>query len=291
MIPSQLPTFIDVVKQGSFSAASRKLGVSPAAISKSISQLEKVLNQRLFHRSTHSLTLTIEGKQLFDSTVGLVEALSESVSLSMDASTEMRGEIKVNLPVHFGQTIVFPKLLEFMDLHPEVVLDVHFDDRVHDLIENGFDLGIGNRINEDSRLIARPYYDLQLLYVCSPSYIDKYGVPQSPEDLDNHNCINYRSPTTGRISPWIFIDNGNVSQYTFESKLIVNNPNSAYLAAKAGFGITLVAKSYLEEGNEALISVLDQFKPTSAPVWLYYPSRSYMPLRVKALIDYLLEVK
>lgn len=291
MIPSQLPTFIDVVKQGSFSAASRKLGVSPAAISKSISQLEKVLNQRLFHRSTHSLTLTIEGKQLFDRTVDLVEALNESISLSMDASTEMCGEIKLNLPVHFGQTMVYPKLLEFMDLHPEVVLDVYFDDRAHDLIENGFDLGIGNRINEDSRLIARPYYDLQLLYVCSPSYIDKYGAPHSPEDLSNHHCINYRSPTTGRINPWTFIDNGDVSQYTFESKLIVNNPNSAYLAAKAGFGITLVAKSYLEESNGALISVLDKFKPTSAPVWLYYPSRSYMPLRVKVLIDYLLEVK
>lgn len=289
MIPSQLPTFIDVVKQGSFSAASRKLGVSPAAISKSISQLEKVLNQRLFHRSTHALTLTIEGKQLFDRTVDLVEALDENVSLSMDASTEMRGEIKINLPVHFGQTIVYPKLLEFMQMHPEVVLDVHFDDKAHDLIENGFDLGVGNRINEDSRLIARPYYDLQLLYVCSKSYLDKHGEPLTPNDLQDHQCINYRSPTTGRINPWTFVEGEKVSQFTLESKLVVNNPNSAYLAAAAGFGITLVAQSYLEEDGCNLVSVLDDFKPPSAPVWLYYPSRSYMPMRVKALIDYLLE--
>ena len=289
MIPSQLPIFIDVVKQGSFSAASRKLGVSPAAISKSISQLEKILNQRLFHRSTHSLTLTIEGKSLFDRTVNLVEALDENIRLSLDASTEMKGEIKINLPVHFGQTIVYPKLLEFMKCHREVVLDVHFDDRAHDLIENGFDLGIGNRINEDSRLIARIYYDLQLVYVCSQSYIDQHGEPQTPDDLEHHHCINYRSPTTGRINPWTFVDNEAVSQLTLKSKLIVNNPNSAYLAAKSGFGITLIAQSYLDGSEGELISVLDKYKPTSAPVWLYYPSRSYMPLRVKTLIDYLLE--
>ncbi|GAL27608.1 transcriptional regulator LysR family [Vibrio variabilis] len=288
MIPSQLPTFIGVVKHGSFSAASRKLGVSPAAVSKSISQLEKVLNQRLFHRSTHALTLTIEGKQLYDRTVDLVEALDENISLSLKASTEMIGEIKVNLPVHFGQTVVYPKLLEFMRLHPDVILDIHFDDRAHDLIEGGFDLGIGNRINEDSRLIARPYYDLQLLYVCSQSYIDKHGEPQTPDDLRHHHCINYRSPTTGRINPWTFVDEEKVTQLTLNSKLIVNNPNSAYLAAKSGFGITLIAQNYLEQSEGELVSVLDKYKPASAPVWLYYPTRRYMPLRVKALIDHLL---
>lgn len=282
MIPSQLPTFIDVVKQGSFSAASRKLGVSPAAISKSISQLEKTLNQRLFHRTTHSLTLTIEGQQLFDRTVELVEALDENVSLSMDSSSAMKGEIKINLPVHFGQTIVYPRLLAFMKLHPEIELDVHFDDKAHDLVENGFDLGVGNRINEDSRLIARPYYDLQLLYVCSRSYLEAHGTPLTPDDLESHACINYRSPTTGRINPWVFNHKGKVTQLTPDSRLVVNNPNSAFLAAKAGFGITLIAQSYLEESEGELVSVLDNYKPSSAPVWLYYPSRRYLPLRVKA---------
>lgn len=289
MIPSQLPIFIDVVKRGSFSAASRNLGVSPAAVSKSISQLEKHLKQRLFHRSTHSLTLTEEGRLLFERTVDLVEALDENVSLSIDASSEMKGKIKVNLPIHFGQTLVYPKLLEFLDLYPDIELDLHFDDRAIDLVENGFDLGIGNRINEDSRLIARQYYELQLTYVCSRSYADEHGIPETPQQLIDHECITYRSPTTGRINPWNFVDQGKPLQITPEARLVVNNPNSAYLAAKAGFGITAISQSYFEKGETDLVSILNEFQPNSSPVWLYYPSRTYLPIRVRKLIDYLMK--
>jgi len=288
MIPSQLPTFIQVVQQGNFSAASRKLGISPAAVSHAIAQLEKLLKQRLFHRSTHSLTLTEEGRLLYERTAGLVEALDESISSSMDEASQVRGKIKINLPIHFGQTVIYPKLLEFLRIYPDIEMDLHFDDSTVDLVEHGFDLGIGNSLNDDSRLIARRLFDLEPVLVCSKQYVEQHGIPETPEQLMQHECIVYRSPTSGRIAPWNFIKDGSPLQISPRQRLVINNPKSAFIAAKSGFGITSIGRNYLDENPENLITVLDSYKSASIPVWLYYSSRSYLPERIKRLIDFLL---
>ncbi|GAM56435.1 transcriptional regulator, lysR family [Vibrio ishigakensis] len=223
MIPSQLPIFLKVVEQGSFSAASRQCGISPAAVSKAISQLEKKMQQRLFHRSTHSLTLTQEGKVLYDKTAHLMAELEESIEASIDATQSVAGEIKINLPDHMGQTLIYPRLLEFLKRYPDVQLDLHFNDQVQDLIENGFDLGIGNFINQDSRLIARSYMDVQLVYVASPDYLEGKPLPKTPEELKGLNCISYCSPSTGRLIPWRFVVDGKEQLLMPEGNLKVNS--------------------------------------------------------------------
>lgn len=287
MIPSQLPTFISVVQQGNFSAASRKLGISPAAVSHAIAQLEKQLNQRLFHRSTHSLTLTEEGRQLYERTASLVEALEENVSASIDQASRMRGKIKINLPMHFGQTQVYPKLLAFMEQYPDIEMDLHFSDQTVDLVENGFDLGIGNNLNDDSRLVARRFYEMEVVFVCSESYVHEHGIPDKPEDVIKHSCIVHRSQTSGRISPWNFRQQGQPLQISPKPRLVVNSPKSAFIAAQAGFGITPIGKNYLQEASDGLVTVLDSFTPEPISIWLYYSSRSYLPDRIRKLIDFL----
>lgn len=288
MIPTQLPVFIQVVKKGSFSGASRAIGISPAAVSKSITQLEQKLNQRLFHRSTHALTLTDEGRLLFERTASHIEALDENIQLSMDASAEVQGRIKINLPNHYGQTVILPLLASFHQRFPKVEFDLSFSDQVIDLVEHGFDIGVGNRINEDSRLIARPFSELQLMYVCSRAYIDKFGEPKTPDELHQHQCIAYCSPTSGRVLPWNFMVENKRVQWAPKSRFIVNNPEAAYRTAKLDLGIACIGHTHLQ-ANDNLVQVLQAYLPPPSTVWLYYPSRTYQPMRTKALIEHLLK--
>jgi len=300
MIPSQLPLFLAVVKAGSFSAAARDQGISTAAVSKAIARLEKTLQIRLFHRTTHSLSLTGEGLHLHQRTAPLLEALQDEISTSMDIGTEITGTIKINLPNDFGQDVVYPRLLEFLDKHPNIELDLHFDDRVQDLVGNGFDIGIGNgngfdigignRLNEDSRLIARRYYKLRVFTVCSPAYASRYGLPNSVEELNQHNCIAFRSQTTGRVLPWPFTINDEQVQFAPKGRLVVNSPIAAQKAAESGLGIATIGhwqmSAALESGR--LVRVLEDDESPPLTVWLYYSSRSYLPTRTRLLIDFLM---
>lgn len=295
MIPTQLPTFIQVVEKGSFSAASRTLGISPAAVSKAISQLEKQLNQRLFHRSTHTLTPTQEGAALYEQTAHLVVALQESIQSNIDSCLHLKGVIKINLPDHFGQTVIYPLLMQFLTQYPDIHLDLYFDDKVQDLIENRFDLGIGAKINQDSRLIARPVFYLQPIYVCSNSYLAVNQEPIQPKDLTKHNCIGYRSPTDGRILPWRFLlsdtndgDKSETWNFTPGGNLVVNSLGAAFKAAQSGFGIACIGQSYLTNEDSNMVQLLQQYQPPPITVWLYYSSKSYVPNRVRCLIDFLL---
>lgn len=291
MLPSHLPLFLKVVQAGSFSAAARDVGLSAAAVSKSIAQLEKQLQTRLFHRTTHSLALTDEGKNLYNRVEPLVKQLEDQIRISSESSSVIRGRIKVNLPQSFGLDLVYPHLMEFMRLYPEIELDLHFDDKVKDLVDNGFDIGIGNRINEDSRLIARPFYSLRIIAACSLGYAEEHAVPESYDDLKEHNCIAYRSPTSGRRIPWTFKIENNLVQYIPRGQLTVNSPEAAAKAAENSLGIVMVGHWHLKEGlkKKSLIQVLGSFEQEPTTVWLYYSSRSYLPARTRLLIDYLIQ--
>ena len=157
MIPNQLPVFIAVVKNGNFSEAARQLGVSSAAVSKAVAQLEKNLGLRLFHRTTHSLTLTEDGHDLFRRTGQLVDQLEDQIRLSTDKQKAPHGRLKVNLPDSFGRMVVLPLIPSFIEKYPDIEIDLRFDDRIGDLVKEGADVGIGVMLNQDSRLIAREF--------------------------------------------------------------------------------------------------------------------------------------
>ncbi len=291
MIPNQLNVFIAVVKNGNFSAAARQLGVSSAAISKAIAQLEKTLSLRLFHRSTHSLTLTEDGDQLYRRTGHLVEQLEDQIRLSIDKQQAPHGRLKVNLPDSFGRMVVLPLLPSFVEKYPDIQLDLTFDDRIGDLVKEGADVGIGVMLNQDSRLIARNFYKLQPVLVASNEYIDKYGVPETPDDLAEHNCIAYRSSTTGRKKTWNFRINDELIQYEPHGNLIVNNLSAAMKAVEMGMGIAAVgighAMSCIEQG--CFRRVLRDYEADPIPIMIYYSSRNYLPAKTRLFIDHLLD--
>ncbi|GAA0794566.1 LysR family transcriptional regulator [Marinobacterium sediminicola] len=291
MIPNQLNVFIAVVKNGNFSAAARQLGVSSAAISKAVAQLEKNLELRLFHRTTHSLTLTEDGHELYKRTGHLVEQLEDQIRLSTDKHKAPHGRLKVNLPDSFGRMVVLPLIPSFLDKYPDIELDLTFDDRIGDLVKEGADVGIGVMLSQDSRLIARDFYPLQPVLVASCEYVEKHGEPETPEQLSGHNCIAYRSSTTGRKKTWNFRVNGELIQIEPRGNLIVNNMSAAMKAVEMGMGIAAVGIGYAETCIEqgCFRRILKEYEADPIQVMIYYSSRHYLPAKTRLFIDHLLE--
>lgn len=290
MIPNQLNTFIAVVKNGNFSAAARQLGVSSAAVSKAIAQLEKTLALRLFHRTTHSLALTEDGHELYKRTGHLVEQLEDQIRLSTDRQKTPHGRLRVNLPDSFGRIGVLPLIPSFLEKYPDIELDLKFDDRIGDLVKEGADVGIGVMLNQDSRLIARDFYKLQPVLVASHRYIERYGTPQTPEELSQHNCIAYRSSTTGRKKTWNFRIDGELIQIEPQGNLVVNNLSAAMKAVEMGLGIAAVgigcAKACIEQGH--FRRVLKAYEADPLQLMIYYSSRNYLPAKTRLFIDHML---
>lgn len=182
--------------------------------------------------------------------------------------------IRVNLPNEMGLNVIYPQLLAFQSAYPDIILDLHFNDRVIDLLEHRFDLGIGNNINQDSRLIARPLYKMRMVTVASRDYLDGRPTPRSPQALSGHNCIAYRSPSSGRLLPWIFSQGDNNLQFVPAGNLIVNSSSAIVQSVLRGQGIATLPWDYVSaavaEGR--CIRLLAGYEPAPVVLWLYYPS-------------------
>jgi DNA-binding transcriptional LysR family regulator len=290
LLPAQLPLFVTAAEAGSFSAAARRAGVSPAAVSKGIARLERTLGVRLFHRTTHSLSLTEDGAALLRRITPLLSELESSLEGISDRHEQPTGRVKVNLPDSFGRECVLPLLGGFLSDYPGIELDLHFDDRVRDLVAEGFDVGIGNRINEDSRLIARPLHELELVTVASRRYVALHGRPATPDDLPHHDCIAYRSMSTGRRVPWRFTVDGEERPHIPRGRLVVSNIAAAKDAMTAGLGITTLGRWHVDAALSAgdVVPVLQDYQPPPSTVWVYYPSRRQVPLRTRLLVEHLI---
>ncbi|MBY5944713.1 LysR family transcriptional regulator [Photobacterium rosenbergii] len=289
-LPTQLPIFIQVAKTGSFAKAARALGISAPAVSKAIGKLEEEWQVKLFHRSSHSLSLTQMGEQLFDSLTPSVESIQNTIERITDDSQSLSGKLKINLPSSsIGQEHILPLILDFMEAYPEITCDLHFDDRVVDLVEHGFDLGIGTAINQDSRLIARRLFEVGIGVYATPDYLTRYGKPTTIKALDEHKCIPVRSTTSGRFHGWRLNDGEGNKLYEPKGKLIVNHFRAAKQATLASAGISCLGswmfKQELEQNQ--VVPLLESYWGEPIQVWVYYSSREYLPTRVRTLIDYL----
>ncbi|MCG7496494.1 LysR family transcriptional regulator [Vibrio sp. Of7-15] len=288
-----LPAFIHAAQALNFSAAARNLSVTPAAVSKNIKSLEKELGVRLFHRTTHSLTLTDDGERFFHKVNPIVQQLENVITCSQSLADQPKGKLRVSLPYGFGRLYIIPLVKGFRKLYPDVELDLSFEDRVVDLVEEGIDVAVGNRIDPDSSIVARQLCPLRLIAIASPEFIDKYGQPATPSELSQFECINYRSPTSRRLFPWRFTDT-NGENITFETANTVVSVSSVELLcelAVQGAGISMagtwLAKKYFDEGT--LVPVLEKYSAEGPPIMIYYASRQNLPSKVRVFIDYVIE--
>jgi len=290
MIPSQLPLFIVAAQEGSFSAAGRRLGISAAAVSKGVSVLEKQTGVRLFHRNTRQFSLTEDGATLYQQVSPLLSEIEISIDGLAEQNRNPAGKIRINLPDSFGREFIMPHIPEFLQLYPDIQLDLVFDDQVLDIIEEGFDIGVGNQINEDSRLVARPLYLMQGGIFASRDYQELFGLPQSIEELSEHNCIIYRPLSSGRRFSWPLMDPaGEHIQFIPRGNLSVSNISAAKIAMQQNLGLAYMGSWHVEKDLERgdVVPVLESCWIGPKPVWIYYSSRENLPKRIRLFIDFI----
>ena len=287
---SYLDAFVAAADEGSFSAAARRLGLTPAAVSKSVAQLEARLGVRLFQRSTRQLALTTDGERLHGQVRLPWREISDALTDLRQGAGKPAGTLKVALAPTVGREFVVPLLGEFVRRYPDVVPDLHFDNRQVDLVAEGFDVAIGGGIELTDALIARELGQPRIVLVASPAYLKAHRTPRHPEDLVRHRGLLRRSLATGRLVPWALKNSaGQELIASVRPVMVLDDPEAMARAASVGIGIALLplphALPLLESG--ALVRVLREWHADSKPLCLYYTSRKLVPAKVRVFVDYL----
>ena len=287
-----LESFVQSAETGSFSAAARRLGLTPAAVSKNVARLERHLGLRLFHRSTRRLTLTTGGEQFFTQVSDPYSALRDAFAGAAQDAGKPAGVLKVSMALAFGREYLVPLLGEFLALYPGIVPDWHFENRPTDLIRDGFDAAIGGGIELTEGVVARELALTHVVAVASPAYMKGRPLPRHPSDLAAFDGIVRRSGATGRLRAWTLRNQvGEQAPASHRARLIFDDPEAMAHAAMHGLGIALLpmphAAPRLESG--ALMRLLPGWYADNGPISLYYPSRTLLPPRTRVFIEFVVD--
>ncbi|MGH6862011.1 MAG: LysR family transcriptional regulator [Phyllobacterium sp.] len=281
-----LKIFVRAAEARSFVGAGRQLGLSASAIGKSIARLEDRLGVRLFHRSTHSVSLTPEGVVFLERCRCILAEMHLATEEMSQAKMVVRGPIRVSLPT--WAMIFMPIFGRFMQVHPEVRLELNLTDRLVDVIEEGYDLVIRTGEVRDSRLMSRTVGRFRHAIVASPAYLEAHNVPQHPENLLDHRCLHRRHPETGKIDTWPLVRAGADIELDLPITAIVDTVEARIELAEQGAGIACVpsvcVESHVSDGR--LVSLLQQDVRQAGALRLLWPASSNPSRNIRTLVDF-----
>lgn len=283
----EMSSFVAVVDAGSFVGAAQATGVSKAAVSRHVGELEKRLGVRLLQRTTRRLSLTEEGRLFFERAKELLESIDEAESQLTSRSGEASGLLRVNAPLTFGALHLAPLWAPFADAHPKVSLDITLSDRIVDVVEEGYDLAIRITSIADSTLITRKLASTRMVLCASPVYLERHGTPAHPRDLARHAVISYTYWSTR--DEWHFTRPGGDASVRIHSRIHTNNGDTCRRAALAHHGIILqpdfIVGQDLRRGD--LVEIMPGWRSVEVGIHAVYPSRKHLPLKTRRLIDFL----
>ena len=288
----QLTSFARTAEHGSFSAAARVLGLTPAAVSKNVATLETELGMRLFQRTTRRLTLTEGGERFLSKVNEPLATLRDAIAGARGVDDEPAGTLKVSMGQAFGRRFLVPMLGEFLAAHPRVVPDWHFDNRQVDIVAEGFDAGIGGGFALASGIVARKLADIHIVAVASPRYMAGRSVPRTPDDLSGLEGIMRRSSPTGRVRAWsLRTRRGAEHAVPCQARIIFSDPEAIADAAVLGLGVALLPMPFVVGliRSGALLRLLPGWYSDAGPLSLYYPSRRFLPAKTRAFSDFIVE--
>lgn len=285
---SVMEIFARVAELGSFSKTAESLGLSRAAVSVAIQQLEGHVGARLLHRTTRRVHLTEEGARFQERCVRVLAELGEAEQMFRQGSGGVTGTLSVDVPTRIARRIIIPSLGEFLARHPG--LDVHLgaSDRSVNLVEKGVDAVIRVGPPATSSLIARPLGTLAQINCVSPSYLARHGKPSRLDDLDDHVVVHY-SPSFSRAADWEYVQDGEARSRRVKSKVAVDSAEAYIAACLAGLGLIQIpaydVRHHIESG--ALVAVLPNLVAAPLPIAILYPNRRQLPARVRAFGDWI----
>ena len=284
-----IPVFVAVVENGGFSAAARKLGISKSAVSKRINQLEDHLGVRLLHRTTRKLSLTEAGERYLKHAAEALAAANQAEDAVTELQGEPQGQLRINAPMSFGRLHVAPLIPKFLKRYPKLQIDLVMDDRKVDLVAEGFDLSIRGGILPDSTLIARKLAPIHQVLCASPEYIERHGLPGTPEELTGHNCVLFS--LSSDANKWTLIDADGSQSVLVSGSYQVNNSEALLEALRAGVGIgrlpTFVAGPDLKTGR--LVKLFEFWRIPDFTMYAVFPEREYLPAKVRVFLDFAIE--
>ena len=284
---AEMRAFTAVVEAGSFVRAAELLEVSKAGVSRLVSELETRLGLRLLQRTTRKLSLTAEGEVFFHRCTELLQAIEDAEGEVTARGGEAVGMVRVNVPVSFGMTYLAPLWPLFMELHPHVVLDVTLSDRVVDLVDEACDLAVRIARLPNSTLVSRKLASTRLTLCASPEYLRRHGAPAHPLELSQHTVIAYTLLAMG--DQWQFEGEEGPVTVKVKPRMRSNSGDTCCIAAVSGQGLvlepTFLVGPYLRSGE--LVEVMPQYRSVDLGVYAVYPTRKYVPPKVRALIEFL----
>jgi DNA-binding transcriptional LysR family regulator len=281
-----MSTLIAAVEAGSLSAASRKLGMPLATVSRKVSELEAYLGTRLVNRTSRRLTLTDAGRSYVAACQRILEDIGEAERAAAGEYVAPRGSLIITAPIVFGRLHVLPVAIEFLKTYPDIGVRVALADRVVNLHEEDIDLAV--RIGElpDSSLLATRVGSIRRVVCGSPAYFAQRGTPKSPDELSIHDCITFDGLTSPDV--WKFAVGRSAVSVAIRSRLIVNTAEAAIDAAVAAVGVTRVLSYQVASALRAgtLVLALRKFEPAPWPVSLVHPGQGLLPLKLRAFLDF-----
>lgn len=285
-----MKTVIAVVETGSFTAASERLGLSKALVSKYVGEVESSLGVRLFNRSTRRLALTEAGRSYYDQALPLLDEFSALVDNVSGEQSSPRGLLRISVPVAFGEMELSPVVPKFLKLYPDLQLDLQLSDRMIDMLEEGIDVVIRIGGVDDSNLIAKHIKDLPLILCASPDYLEEHTYPTDANCIAKHNCIIDSNFRIGKHWPIVSPDGG-TSSIEVQFRVAANSPRAVKEIALAGGGIGMIPKFIVENelSDGTLVEVLPGYSTLEFGLFAIYPHRRYLPRKVRCFIDFLVE--
>jgi DNA-binding transcriptional LysR family regulator len=284
-----MEAFVAVVEAGSFARASERLGISTTSASRLVSGLEAQLDARLLHRTTRRMNLTDAGRVYYQHCTNLLSDLAEAEAAVSAGNRVASGLLRVSAPVSFGTRHLAAMLPQFRQEQPNVSLELSLNDRVVDLVQEGHDLAIRISSQLANSLVARPLAPIRIVVCAAPSYLERHGRPETPDDLSRHQCLlySYSDP----VDQWSFLGPGGPLQVPVNGFLTANNGDVLRMAALAGEGIVRQPSFIVGEDllNGRLVPLLESHVAPSQMAYAVYPSRRHLAARVRAFIDFLID--
>ncbi|MCF2859202.1 LysR family transcriptional regulator [Pseudoalteromonas sp. SMS1] len=276
--------FVAVAESGGFSAAAKKLGCSTSHISRQVARLEKRTGSILLARTTRQINLTENGAFYYQQCKQLVAGLQQANEQLNQQQFNLSGTLRVSAAGAFAERHIAPALMTFAKQHPELNIEIDFNSRMVNFVEDGIDFAIRYGELNDSNLIARRLISRSMMVVAAPSYLTAYGTPNHPNQLKSHRCI------IANNDHWVFNIDGTKQSIKVAGQWRSNNANVVLEACEQGLGIAYMPQSTFTESLEqqTLVPILEPYCISGATSWIVYQNKQFMPLRARLAIDFLL---
>lgn len=281
--------FCKAAELSSFTAAAQALGITPAAVSRSVARLEARLGARLFVRSTRQIRLTDDGRSYFEQCEQALAQIEQAGRVVSGRQGEPSGTLRISVPTTYAHHRLFALLPDFQAAHPKLKVEISVSNRNIDFVEEGFDLAIRLGAPADSRLVARPLEEAALGVFASPAYLKRRGAPSHPDGLLQHDCIPFVLPRTGRAVQWLFREDGVDTERSVDGPVrVLDDVLGCVNHARAGGGLCqiyhFIADAAVRSGE--LKEVLQPFGGRSRPFTILYPHNRHVAPRVRAFVDF-----